>query len=94
MTTDTLSPVPPSSGGGKRPDDHLIASILATCFCCMPLGIIAIVQSCRSESLYRQGRYEEALRASNSAADWGNLSFILGFIGALLGFACALVSGS
>lgn len=60
----------------------------------MPLGIIAIVQSCRSESLYRQGRYEEALRASNSAADWGNLSFILGFIGTLLGFACVLVSGS
>ena len=94
----TPLPAPLPSGSGARPENHLVAAILSTCFCCMPLGIVAIVYACQVDTLYRQGRKEEALKASNDAAFWCNLSFILGLVsiavpavaGAIIGLIGAL----
>lgn len=76
----TPLPAPLSPGGGTRPENHLVAAILSTCFCCMPLGIVAIIYACQVDSLYQQGRTEEARKASNDAAFWCNLSLILGLV--------------
>lgn len=56
--------IPPHPGSG------MAMSILVTIFCCIPFGIIAIVQSARCNALYNNGSYIEAIRASRSAVMW------------------------
>lgn len=62
------------------PDTHLLQAILVTLFCCMPLGIVAIIKSAQVESLHYKGLYDEAQRASDESARWG-----------MWGFLCALI---
>lgn len=56
------------------PPTYLVWSILTTILCCLPFGIVAIVQSAKVESLYVQGLYAEALKASNEAKKWSIVS--------------------
>lgn len=56
------------------PDTNLVWAILCTILCCLPFGIVAIIKATSVENLWRQGRYEEARRASKSALNfsiWG-----------------------
>ena len=64
----------------------IIATVLATCLCC-PLGligIVAIVQSNKVNSLLNQGDYDGARRASDSAKTWCWVATALAIIGLLL----------
>ena len=58
-------PAPP-----PMPDNHLVWAILSTIFCCLPFGVVSIVYATQVESLYLQGRYEEALDKSKKALKW------------------------
>ena len=58
-------PAPP-----PMPDNHLVWAILSTIFCCLPFGVVSIVYATQVESLYLQGRYEEAVDKSNKAFKW------------------------
>lgn len=58
-------PAPP-----PMPDNHLVWAILSTIFCCLPFGVVSIVYAAQVESLYLQGRYEEALDKSKKALKW------------------------
>ena len=58
-------PAPP-----PMPDNHLVWAILSTIFCCLPFGVVSIVYATQVESLYLQGRYEEAVNKSNKAFKW------------------------
>lgn len=58
-------PAPP-----PMPDNHLVWAILSTIFCCLPFGVVSIVYAAQVESLYLQGRYEEAVDKSNKARKW------------------------
>lgn len=58
-------PAPP-----PMPDNHLVWAILSTCMCCLPFGVVSIVYATQVESLYLQGRYEEAVDKSNKAFKW------------------------
>lgn len=58
-------PAPP-----PMPDNHLVWAILSTIFCCLPFGVVSIVYAAQVESLYLQGRYEEAVDKSNKAFKW------------------------
>lgn len=62
------------------PSTHLVWSILVTIFCCIPFGIVAIVNSAGVESAYNRGNYEEAVRKSKSALNWIITSVIVGFV--------------
>lgn len=62
------------------PKTWLVESILATIFCCLPLGIVGIVNASKVSSLYEQGLYDEALNASNEAKKWCKVSLIVGLI--------------
>ncbi len=56
------------------PDNHMIWAILCTLFCCLPLGIISIINAAKVDSLYRTGDYEGAYKAAEDAkkyALWG-----------------------
>ena len=52
------------------PDNYLVWAILATICCCLPFGVVSIVYATQVESLYLQGRYEEAVDKSNKAFKW------------------------
>lgn len=65
-------PIPP------QPDNFLVWSILATIFCCLPFGIVAIVKSSRVDGLWRAGDYNGAIEAARSARTWFWWSFGIG----------------
>ena len=62
--------------GMRRPESHLAAAILVTIFCCMPLGIVAIVKAAGVDSAWAMGDYEKACRDSVSAWQWVKWSIL------------------
>ena len=79
----------------KRPDSYLALAIISTILCCLPLGIVSIVYSTKVNSLYEDGNYDEANRASKNAKTWGLVSIgaaVLGLIIYFLIFGVALFS--
>ena len=68
------------------PKNYLVESILVTLFCCLPLGIVAIVNAAKVESTYRTMGYREAKRASDEAKKWMNWSVWVGVIGIVVYF--------
>lgn len=73
----------------RKPERHMFLSVLATCCCCLPTGIIAVFYSARVHALYRQGEYAAARRSADRAWLWICLSF--GFALAFFAF-CAIFS--
>jgi len=49
------------------PGNHLVLSILVTIFCCLPLGIAAIVYSSKVDGQYMMREYEAAYHSSRMA---------------------------
>jgi len=45
-------------------DDHLVFAIIVTLFCCWPIGIFAIIQSCATKDAKQRGDAAEATRLS------------------------------
>lgn len=77
-----------------KPDNNMVWAILTTLFCCLPLGIVSIVNASKVNGLYNSGDYNGAVEAANSAKNYATYSaicggvvfviyFILGFIGAM-----------
>lgn len=63
-----------------RPDSYLLWSVLVTIFCCLPLGIVAIVKATQVDTYYMNGFYDRAYIASASARSRCLISFILGLV--------------
>lgn len=66
------------------PPTYLVWSILTTIFCCLPFGIVAIVKSSKVSSLYAQGDYDGALKASCDAKVWAIVSACVGFVSSVI----------
>ncbi len=82
----------------SRPDvpNHLVKAILATCFCCLPLGIVAIVFAAQVNGKLDIGDYAGATNASGQANMYGNISIGLGIlpiVGGLVIMAMGLIVG-
>lgn len=60
------------------PNTWLVFSILVTLFCCVPLGLVAVVKAAKVETLWRNGQYEEAKWASDGARKWALITFFIG----------------
>jgi len=71
---------PPQQPAGQAPNNYLVWSILVTLFCCLPLGIVAIVKSSQVNGLWAQGRYAEAQAAADSAKKFALWSAIIGVV--------------
>ena len=52
------------------PPSYLALAILSHLLCCLPFGIVAIVFAAKVSELWRQGPYDEARSASNTAKNW------------------------
>lgn len=70
MNPDYLQAADEQPSRPPMPDNHLVWAILSTIFCCLPFGVVSIVYATQVESLYLQGRYEEAVDKSNKARKW------------------------
>ena len=70
MNPDYLQTVDEQPAPPPMPDNYLALAIISTIFCCLPFGVVSIVYATQVESLYLQGRYEEAVDKSNKAFKW------------------------
>ena len=50
--------------------NHLVWAILATLFCCLPFGIVAIVYAAKVDGLAAAGQYAQAQEAADKAKWW------------------------
>ena len=73
----------------------IIATVLATCLCCPLglLGIVAIVQSNKVNTLLNQGDLDGARRASDSAKTWCWVATSLAIIGVLINIGMVATGG-
>jgi hypothetical protein len=60
------------------PKNWLVESILVTILCCLPFGIVGIVNATKVESLWNTGQRDAALKASQEAAKWVKIGFFTG----------------
>ncbi|RLD89930.1 MAG: CD225/dispanin family protein [Bacteroidetes bacterium] len=65
----------------RPPQSYLTQAILVTVFCCMPLGIVGIINAAKVESRFYAGDKEGAERASKEAKRWTNIGFWIGISG-------------
>jgi hypothetical protein len=88
----------PGYGGygtpGPPPPNYLVQAILATLFCCLPLGIVAIVFAAQVSSKWAGGDYAGAQNASNQAKTFCWISFGLGLVGAVIWIIAAASASS
>ncbi len=66
------------NAGQKPPKSWLIESILVTLFCCLPLGIVGIVNATRVESRFYAGDVAGSNQASADAGKWTKIGFWVG----------------
>lgn len=65
---------------GTPPPNHLVPAILATVFCCLPLGIASIVFAAQVNSKYSAGDIAGAQDASRKAKQFAIWSAVAGLI--------------
>lgn len=68
----------------EKVDNHLVWAILATLFCCLPTGIVAIVYAAQVDSKVSAGDIAGARQSARNAATWSWVSFGLGLLFMLL----------
>ena len=78
-----------------RPKTWLVESLLVTIFCCLPFGIVSIINAAQVDSKYNSGDIDDAQRSSDEAKRWLNYSIIAAVVGIVLyiilvGFGLAL----
>ena len=73
--------VPP---GGPPPKNWLVESILVTIFCCLPFGIVGIVNAANVNSRLAVGDYAGAVQASQQAGKWTKIGFFVSLAGTAL----------
>ena len=73
-------PQQPYGAQPPMPDPYMVWAVLVTVFCCLPFGIVSIVKASQVSSLYSQGRYQEAVAASEAAKKWAIWSAVAGVV--------------
>jgi len=58
--------------------NYMTQAVLVTLFCCVPFGIVAIVNASRVNSRALEGDVEGAREASENAFKWIIASFVIG----------------
>lgn len=70
----------PAGGMGAPPDNKMVWSILATVFCCLPFGIVAIIKSSEVNSKWASGDAAGAQASAAEAAKWIKWAVISGVV--------------
>lgn len=75
------------------PDNHLAWAIISTILCCWPIGIFSIIKSTKVNSLWQQGDYEGAQKASADAKKFAIYAIVAGVVLIVLYLIFVLVFG-
>jgi hypothetical protein len=67
--------------------------ILVTVLCCLPFGIVSIIQATKVSGLWAQGRYAEAQKASDDAKKWAIWGVVAGVVVAVIYAVIAFAAG-
>ncbi|MBS1615479.1 MAG: CD225/dispanin family protein [Bacteroidetes bacterium] len=67
-----------------KPNNNLVWGILTTLLCCLPLGIVSIVQASKVDALYAQHKYSEAQKAADDAKKYALWAVGAGAVGWLI----------
>jgi Interferon-induced transmembrane protein len=67
-----------------RPKNWLVESILVTILCCLPFGIVGIINAANVNSRFDAGDFEGADRASKEAGKWTKIGFWVGIASIVL----------
>lgn len=70
----------------QKPDNYLVWAILTTVMCCVPFGIVSIVNSTKVDTLWASGDHVGALKASENAKKWAIITAITGAVVAVVNF--------
>lgn len=72
----------PGSGGpvGTPPANNLVLAILCTVLCCLPLGIVAILQATKVNTLWQQGDVAGAQEAADKAKKFSIIGAVIGLV--------------
>ena len=83
-TPRTPAPPSPTTSAYIPPKPNstiiLVFAVLSTFFCCMPLGIVAIVKAAGINTLWQQGLYNQAINKAADAKKWCYISVASYFI--------------
>jgi hypothetical protein len=72
---------------GPPPKNWLVESILVTLFCCLPFGIVGIINAASVNTKWAQGDYDGAQSASANAGKWTKIGFFIGIAQYVIAFA-------
>jgi hypothetical protein len=76
-----------------QPKNWLVESILVTLFCCLPFGIVGIINAAQVSSKYASGDYDGAEKASKEAGKWTKIGFWIGVAGIVIYLAMIFLFG-
>jgi hypothetical protein len=79
MSEQWMPPPPPVDAPANVPN-YLVPAILATLFCCLPVGVVSIVFATQVNSKLAVGDIQGAVAASKSAKLWLIVSVCLGLL--------------
>ncbi len=82
--TDQLNPeVNQVTNQEIRPSNYLMGSILATIFCCLPVGIVSIIFASQVNTKYNAGDFEGAQKASKQTKQFMIWTIVAGLVGVI-----------
>lgn len=74
--------------------NYLVWAILSTIFCCVPFGIVAIVNAAKVNGLVAAGDYVGATAASDNAKKWCLIALIAGLVAGVVGIIIQIMAAS
>jgi archaellum biogenesis protein FlaJ (TadC family) len=78
---------------GTPPKNWLVESILVTIFCCLPFGIVGIINAANVNSKWAAGDVEGAEHSAAEAKKWTKIGFIIGIVVIVVYFILILTTG-
>ena len=75
----------------KHLNTHMAWSVIVTLFCCLPIGIVAIVNASKVSGALASGDYAEAERLAGEAKKWADWAFALGLVLGFVYFMTAII---
>jgi len=79
---------------GEPPANYLVFAILTTLFCCLPLGVPAIVFAAQVNNKWAIGDYQGAQDASNKAKNFSIWSAVVGAVSIIIYLIFVFTTGA
>ncbi|MBC7921137.1 MAG: CD225/dispanin family protein [Ferruginibacter sp.] len=79
--------------GQTPPKNWLVESILVTIFCCLPFGIVGIINAAAVNTKVAAGDFTGAAKSSQEAGKWTKIGFFAGIVVIVLYFVVVVMLG-